>query len=102
MRGLKALCSLVFMAICAAAFMDRGICRYLLGLNHFALIDFAEPVWHCVAEYLLIGALFVIIGSIAINTVQRFAKRKKQKMEPLPNDSHQLNTFGRCACLAAI
>ena len=79
MRGLKALCALVFMAMCVAAFMDRGIWRYLLGLNHFALMDFAEPVWHCVAEYLLSAALFVGIGRIVGGIAGRFAKRRKPK-----------------------
>ena len=78
MRGLKTLCALVFMVICAAAFMDRGIWRYLLGLNHFALMDFAEPVWHCVAEYLLSAVLFVGIGRIVGDIAGKFAKRRKQ------------------------
>lgn len=47
-----------------AAFIRRGIWRYLLGLNHFALIDFTEPALRCIAEYLLAGALFVVVGSV--------------------------------------
>lgn len=76
-RVLKALCALVFMVICVAAFVDRGIWRYLLGLNHFALMDFGEPVWHCVAEYLLVAALFVGVGRIAGDIAGRFAMRRR-------------------------
>lgn len=79
MRGLKALCALVFMVICAAAFMDRGIWRYLLGLNHFALMDFTEPVWHCVAEYLLSAVLFIGIGRIVGDIARRFTRRRKRE-----------------------
>ena len=79
MRGLKTLCAFVLMVMCVAAFMDRGIWRYLLGLNHFALMDFAEPVWHCVAEYLLSAALFVGIGRIASDIAGRFARRRKRE-----------------------
>ena len=75
---LKALCVFAFVVICVAAFMDRGIWRYLLGLNHFALIDFTEPVWHCVAEYLLSAALFVGIGRVAGDIAGRLAKRRRR------------------------
>ena len=74
---LKVLCTFLFTAICAAAFVDREIWRYLLGLNHFALMDFTEPVWHCVVEYLLSAALFVCVGRIAGDIAGRLAKGKR-------------------------
>ncbi len=40
--------------------------------------DFAEPVWHCVAEYLLSAALFVGIGRIAGDIAGRFAMRRER------------------------
>ncbi len=64
-----------------AAFVRRGIWRYLFGLNHFALMNPAEPVWHCVAEYVLVAALFIVIGAVAGKAAGRFAQEKGRRKE---------------------
>ncbi len=46
------------------AFFTRETWRYLLGLNHYAFVDFMEPAWHCMLEYLAIMIAFAVLGAI--------------------------------------
>ncbi|WP_322354031.1 DUF4405 domain-containing protein [Paratractidigestivibacter sp.] len=59
-------------------FFKRGAWRYLLGLAHYAPMDYAEPAWFYIADYLLIGALFVVIGHIAGAVATRLTKKRMQ------------------------
>ncbi len=46
------------------AFVKRETWRYLFGLAHFVPMDYTEPAWLYVVDYLLIGALFVFLGHL--------------------------------------
>ena len=47
------------------AFIKREAWRYLFGLAHYVPMDYAEPALLYVADYLLIGALFVVCAHLA-------------------------------------
>ncbi len=78
-RVAAALLPLLAVLLGIAAFVRRGFWRYLLGLNHFALIDPMEPVWRCIADYLLIAALFVVVGHIAGKAAEMLTKKKRPR-----------------------
>ena len=62
-------------ALCGIpAFLRRGFLDYLTLRSHFVFFDFAEPLPLFLGDYLLIMALFVMLGHVGMGRL-----RKKRK-----------------------
>ncbi|WP_322152319.1 hypothetical protein [Paratractidigestivibacter sp.] len=59
------------------AFFSLGVPRYLLAQNHFAIIDFAEPAWHCMLDYCSIMVAVAVLAAFAARTTRPKPRPKR-------------------------